>query len=153
MYGNIVKAGEAYPKAFDHGVPIPLELIQDYKKMVILRKAFRYNRDLPGNIEDVHPNKFIADLTPVEEMRHTPIVSIGEKEMKDFRNKIEEKNRMKVYFEVNKQTLYHYAFGVVFCIILYSTFKYVNKESEKLTYEVERIKFRRFRYREEEDIY
>jgi len=153
MYGDIVKAGEIYPKVFDFGVPIPLELIQDNKKMIQIRKSSRYNRDLPGNIEDVHPNKFIADLKPVEEFRHTPVVPITEKDLKDFRNKIEEKNRMKVYFEIKKHTLYHYLFGIMFCFILYGTFIYVNSESEKLTYEVERIKFRRLRYREEEDIY
>lgn len=153
MYGDIVKAGDIYPKVFDHGVPIPLELIQDNKKMIDIRKSSRYNRDLPGNIEDVHPNKFIADLRPVEEFRHTPVVPISDKDMKDFRNKIEEKSRMKVYFEIKKHTLYHYIFGVFFCMILYGTFRYVNGESEKLTYEVERIKFRRLRYREEEDIY
>jgi hypothetical protein len=153
MYGDVVKAGELYPKVFYHGVPIPLELIQDNKKMIQIRKQARYNRDLPGNIEDVHPNKFIADLKAVEEFRHTPVVPISDKDLKEFRNKIEEKNRMRVYFEIKKHTLYHYIFGVFFCIILYATFKYVNGESEKLTYEVERIKFRRFRYREEEDIY
>ena len=153
MYGDIVKAGDMYPKVFNYGVPIPLELIQDNKKMIDIRKSSRYNRDLPGNIEDVHPNKFIADLRPVEEFRHTPVVPISDKDMKEFKNKIEEKSRMKVYFEIKKHTLYHYIFGVFFCVILYGTFRYVNSESEKLTYEVERIKFRRLRYREEEDIY
>jgi len=153
MYGDMRIAGETYPKVFDHGVPIPLELIQNNKKMIEIRKSCRYNRDLPGNIEDVHPNKFIANLRPVEEFRHTPIVPLSDKDIKDFKNKIEEKSRMKVYFEIKKHTLYHYIFGVFFCVILYGTFCYVNSESEKLTYEVERIKFRRFRYREEEDIY
>jgi hypothetical protein len=153
MYGDVKKAGEIYPKVFDHGVPIPLELIKNERKMIQLRKCGRYNRDLPGNVEDIHPNKFIANLRPIEEFRHTPVVPIDESELKKYRDKIEEKSRMKVYFEIKKHTLYHYIFGVVFCFILYGTFVYVNSESEKMTYEVERIKFRRLRYREEEDIY
>ena len=35
MYGDVQKAGEIYPKVFDYGVPIPLELINNSKKMII----------------------------------------------------------------------------------------------------------------------
>ena len=60
MYGNVVKAGETNHEVFQYGIPIPVENIKDDKLMLRLRKCVRYNIDLPGNIEDVHPNKFIA---------------------------------------------------------------------------------------------
>lgn len=62
MYGNIVKAGETNHKVFQYGVPIPLEVIKDDKVMNRLRNSVLYNRDLPGNIQDIHPNKFIASI-------------------------------------------------------------------------------------------
>ena len=113
----------------------------------------RYNIDLPGNIEDVHPNKFIANLRPVEEFRHTPVVPISEIDLNNYKKKIEEKNRKGVYFEVKKQTLIYYCYGFVGFIIVYLVFKYLEKEGEKTHSELERIRLRRFRYREEEDFY
>ncbi len=60
MYGNVVKAGETKHKVFDYGVPIPLDTLKNDRIMRRIRKYALYNVDLPGNIEDVHPNKFIA---------------------------------------------------------------------------------------------
>jgi hypothetical protein len=47
-------------------------------------------------------------LRPIEEFRHTPIVPISEKEIRDYQKKIEDKRRAGVYFEVKKQTVYYY---------------------------------------------
>lgn len=52
--------------------------------------------------------KFKADLRPIEEFRHTPIVPISEKEIREYQKKIEDKRRTGVYFEVKKQTVYYY---------------------------------------------
>jgi len=60
MYGNVVKAGETKHKVFDYGVPIPLDTLNNKSIMARIRRYALYNVDLPGNIEDVHPNKFIA---------------------------------------------------------------------------------------------
>lgn len=50
----------------------------------------------------------IRDLRPIEEFRYTPIVPIPEKDIKDYQNKIEDKKRIGVYFEIKKQTVYYY---------------------------------------------
>jgi hypothetical protein len=60
MYGSVVKAGETKHAVFEYGIPIPLEIIKNDKIMTRVRSFSLYNVDLPGNIEDVHPNKFIA---------------------------------------------------------------------------------------------
>ena len=62
MYGNVVKAGETKHAVFEYGIPIPLEVINDKKIMIRVRYHSMYNVDLPGNIEDVHPNKFLAGM-------------------------------------------------------------------------------------------
>lgn len=60
MYGSVVKAGETKHEVFQYGIPIPYEHIKNEKMMTKFRRYSMYNVDLPGNIEDVHPNKFIA---------------------------------------------------------------------------------------------
>jgi hypothetical protein len=60
MYGDIVKAGETKHVVFEYGIPIPTVQLDNVVIMKRLRRCVRYNIDLPGNIEDVHPNKFIA---------------------------------------------------------------------------------------------
>ena len=48
------------------------------------------------------------DLRPVEEFRHTPIIPISEKELADYKKKIDERNRKGYYVEIKKDTIYFY---------------------------------------------
>lgn len=59
MYGDIKKAGESNLRVLDFGIPIPFDFINDEDNMKKLRMEFRYNPDMPGAIELVHPNKFL----------------------------------------------------------------------------------------------
>jgi len=43
--------------------------------------------------------------------------------------------------------------SIIFFLIFVQTLKLVYKESEKATFEYEKIRLKRYRYREEEDIY
>ena len=63
MYGDIVKAGESQLKVLEFGIPIPFETINDEVTMKKIRSMFRYNPDIPGAVELVHPNKFLASKT------------------------------------------------------------------------------------------
>ncbi len=94
----------------------------------------------------------MIDLKPVEEFRHTPVIPIPEKDIKEYKKKIEEKNRMGVYLEVKKQTVYYYGIAILFAVILYITVRHFYRESEKMQADIERIRHRRLRYRREEDI-
>lgn len=49
-----------------------------------------------------------ADLRPVEDFRHTPIIPISEKDLADQRKKIAEANRKGYYVEIKKDTIYFY---------------------------------------------
>ncbi len=94
----------------------------------------------------------LLDLRPIEEFRHTPVIPISEKDLKDYKKKIEDKNRMGVFFEVKKQTLYYYGIAMLFVVILFQTIKYFYKEGENMQTEIEKLKLRRYRYREEDDV-
>ena len=46
-------------KVLEFGIPIPYEQVNDEEYMKKLRSLFRFNPDMPGAIEHVHPNKFL----------------------------------------------------------------------------------------------
>jgi len=73
----------------EFGVPIPFEFVNDQEKMTKVRSMFRVNTDIPGAIELVHPNKFLPNLRPVEEFRHTPIIPISEKDLFNYKQDVE----------------------------------------------------------------
>ena len=120
MYGDVRKAGEVNLKVLEFGIPIPYETINDPVIMKTIRTMARFNPDMPGAIELVHPNKFLPsnsrniiiffiDLRPVEEFRHTPIIPISEKDLADHKHKVEEANRKGYYVEIKKDTIYFYS--------------------------------------------
>jgi hypothetical protein len=59
MYGDVRKAGEVSLKVLQFGIPIPYETINDAVTMKTIRSMARFNPDMPGSIELVHPNKFL----------------------------------------------------------------------------------------------
>ena len=69
----------------EFGVPIPFEFVADEESMTKVRGMYRVNTDIPGAIELVHPNKFLPNLRPVEEFRHTPIIPISERDLLKYK--------------------------------------------------------------------
>ena len=49
--------------------------------MDIIRKSRTVNFDLPGCVELENPNRFIENLRPVEDFKHTPNIPISKSEM------------------------------------------------------------------------
>ena len=60
MYGDIREAGSSQLKVLEFGTPIPFEYLADDDLMKRTRSYFRVNADMPGALELVHPNKFLA---------------------------------------------------------------------------------------------
>jgi len=108
--------------------------------MTRIKSRFRYNPDLPGSIENVHPNKFIANLRPVDEFRHTPIVPISEKDLKEHRKKIEEMNRKGYYFEIKKDTLYYYGVALIGVVIFVYVFMLTNEKELAIKYDIDKTR-------------
>lgn len=59
MYGDIQKAGDSNLAVLEFGTPIPHDFVQDDERMKRVRSMMRFNQDIPGAIELVHPNKFL----------------------------------------------------------------------------------------------
>lgn len=108
--------------------------------MVDLRLNYTPNQDMPGSIENVHPNKFISSLRPVEEFRHTPIIPISEKELLEYQKKRDEQNRKGYFVELKKDTLYFYAMvSFVFLTIGY-TYYITNERQMNQSFEIEKLR-------------
>jgi hypothetical protein len=54
-----------------------------------VRSMFRVNTDIPGSMEVVHPNKFLPNLRPVEDFRHTPLIPVSEKDLLKYKESVE----------------------------------------------------------------
>lgn len=151
MYGNKEEAGEISKiEVCKFGLPIPIEILKNDTMLESFRYYYKYNIDLPGNLEDVHPLKFDANLRPIEDFKYTPVVPIPEKEIIEHKKKIEERRRREEYFELDKSKLRFYGFGLIFVFILYKVFYYISFEAEKINYEVEKLRLKRYRYRPED---
>lgn len=98
----------------------------------------RFNPDIPGAIELVHPNKFLANLRPVEDFRHTPIIPISEKDIFEHRRKVEERNRQGYYFEIKKDTLYFYTMALLSFSIIFYSFLLLNDKQMRIRTDMER---------------
>jgi len=122
MYGDIKSAGEWWDNmtVLEFGIPIPHNDIMDLEVMNCFITTTRFNPDIPGCIENVHPNKFIANLWPVEEFRHTPVIPISEKDLAEYKKKIEDANRKGWYLEIKKDSLYFWSItALTFFVIGY----------------------------------
>jgi hypothetical protein len=140
MYGDIRKAGSASLKVLQFGVPIPYDHLEDSLLMSDIRLHVTFNQDLPGAIENVHPNKFIANLRPVDEFRHTPLIPIPEKDLRELQKKIDARNRKGYFVEIKKQTLYYYAItSFVFLTIAY-VFYITNEFNMATAFEIDKIR-------------
>lgn len=50
---------------------------EDY--MNRMRREMTVNFNMPGAVELEHPHKFMLNLRPIEEFRHTPLIPISDK--------------------------------------------------------------------------
>lgn len=128
MYGDIQKAGESQLKVLEFGIPIPFEFVADEESMTRVRSMYRVNTDIPGAIELVHPNKFLPNLRPVEEFRHTPIIPISERDLLKYKEEVEAKNRKGYYVEIRKDTIYFYTIASLTLGMLFYAFLMANEK-------------------------
>ena len=82
----------------------------------------------------------MPNLRPVEEFRHTPLIPVSEKELKEFKQKIAERNRRGVYFEIKKDTIYFYSIAALSFSIIAYIFLVVNEKQIMIDYDIRKNK-------------
>ena len=93
---------------------------------------YRVNTDIPGAIELVHPNKFLPNLRPMEEFRHTPIIPISERDLLKYKQEVEAKNRKGYYVEIRKDTIYFYTIASLTLGMLFYAFLMANEKQMRI---------------------
>lgn len=124
----------------EFGIPIPFEFVADEDNMTKVRSMYRVNTDIPGAIELVHPNKFLPNLRPVEEFRHTPLIPISERDLLKYKTDVEAKNRKGYYVEIRKDTIYFYTISFLTLGMLFYAFLMANEKQMRIKQEMERSK-------------
>ena len=111
--------------------------------MKTIRMMTRFNPDMPGAIEQVHPNKFLPNLRPVDDFRNTPVIPISEKDLIDHRKKVEEANRKGYYVEIKKDTIYFYMIAALSLGVILYAFMMVNEKQMQIKRNLDRTKMLR----------
>ena len=101
---------------------------------------FRVNTDIPGAMEVVHPNKFLPNLRPIEEFRHTPLIPVSEKDLLKYKESVEQKNRKGYYVEIRKDTIVFYMIAALAIGAVFYTFLMVNEKQMRIKQDLERTK-------------
>ncbi len=127
----------------EFGIPIPYETLNDPDTMKTIRYMARFNPDMPGAIELVHPNKFLPNLRPVDDFRHTPVIPISEKDLAEHRRKVEEANRKGYYVEIKKDTIYFYMIASLSLGIIVYAFMMMNEKQMQIKRDIDRTKMLR----------
>lgn len=90
-------------------------------------------------MEAEHPHKFLENLRPIEEFRHTPLIPINQRQMKEFQERVLAYHRRGFYFEVKKETIFNYVLlGAVVSMGFYMI-KLVLKKEEETGIALERL--------------
>lgn len=102
---------------------LPRIKLNDEKYMEYLKSCASLNLNMPGAIETIHPHRFLVDLKPVEEFRHTPIIPISDKAMKQFQEALNKHHRSALYLELGVESIIQYAFMI---FALYVGYRLIN---------------------------
>ena len=88
----------------------------------------------------MHPNKFLPNLRPIEDFRHTPIIPISQKDIQDYAKKVEERNRKGYYVEIKKDTIAFYTIAIISMSVVFYTFLVVNDKQMRIKQDIERTR-------------
>lgn len=109
---------------------IPYIQLADRNYMEEARQNRALNLSIPGSIETEHPHRFLK-LRPVEEFRHTPLIPISDKMMREWNEKVQAYHRKGMYLEITKEQVYSFFFFGVIGYIMFSMLRWVLKKEEE----------------------
>lgn len=68
---------------------VPMFHLKNTEYMERMRREQTVNFNMPGAVELEHPHKFLRDLRPIEDFRHTPLIPISDRQMREHQQKVE----------------------------------------------------------------
>ena len=108
-----------------------------------LRSYTSLNLNMPGTIETEHPHRFLTDLRPLEDFRHTPLIPISDKEKKAFQDRLDKHHRSALYFEISPETIFQYLFIGIAGFIAYKLLNHALELEDQADLSYYRLKEKR----------
>ena len=122
---------------------VPQTQLDSKPYMEQIMRCFQLNINLPGTMEAEHPHKFMQNLRPIEEFRHTPLIPVSQKQMKEFLERVLAYHRRGFFFEVKKETIMNYVIlGAAVAMGSYMI-RLVLKKEEETGIALERLQIQR----------
>jgi hypothetical protein len=88
-----------------------------------------------------------SDLRPYEELRHTPIIPISDKDMQRHNEHVAAANRKGYFLEIKKDALYFYgksqitsAISMMIVFVLFYTFTVMNEKTMSIKMEIDKTR-------------
>ncbi len=118
MYGDLLDESQITQDTLARlgDCAVPMSTLRDKDYMFYVRKYYSINISLPGCIETENPNRFIRDLRPIEDFRHTPVIPVSDAEIRRWQDRMASYHKNIFFFEVKKETIFNY---FIFAVILY----------------------------------
>lgn len=79
----------------------------------------------------------------MEEFRHTAIIPISEKDLRENQRKIEERNRKGYYVEIKKDTIYFYTISLLALGTIFYSFLMLNEKQIRIKQDLDHTKLLR----------
>lgn len=76
----------------------------------------------------------------MDDFRHTPLIPISDKDLKENQRKIDERNRKGYYVEIRKDTIYFYSIAFLALGTISYTFVMVNEKQMRIKQDLQRTK-------------
>jgi hypothetical protein len=144
MYGEVVTNESVLTEMVSHFKEdiIPASKLKNNEWMDMVRSWRVMNLNMPGTLENEDPNRFL-DLRPVEDFRYLPIIPINDRQINDFKRRLELWHTKKFNFLIKKDDVYNF---LVFLIALGTCWKilaYLMEKDEEMMVDLERTKIAR----------
>ncbi len=76
----------------------------------------------------------------MEDFRHTPLVPISDRDLREHQQKIEQRNRKGYYVEIRKDTLYFYSIALLALGTTFYAFLMANEKQMRIKQDLQRTK-------------
>ena len=97
---------------------------------------------MPGTLENEDPNRFL-NLRPVEEFRYLPIIPISDRQMNDFKRRLEIWHSKRFNFLIKKDDVYNFGVFLIAAYTCWTILAYLAEKDEDMMVDMERTKITR----------
>lgn len=145
MYGEIIPNSKVLNEMvleFKEDI-IPASKLKNGEWMSMIASWRVMNLNMPGTLENEDPNRFLPDLRPVEDFRYLPIIPINDRQINDFKRRLEIWHTKKFNFLIKKDDVFNFLVFLVAFYTCWSILAFLAEKDEEMMVDFERLKISR----------